>query len=141
MLRFMPAKLVHKTHRCKFVGQTANYGDIRLCVWTKCKGLGRMTKQKSAEQLAGIKYYTYLCRKTDAYIALVFGICFFFYMNEHEPIHVHISYGGKKAKIELSPAVRVIYNHGIKEQVMKKAINTCNNYREEFIEEWHKCFD
>ena len=81
-----------------------------------------MTKQKSAESLAGIKYYTYLCRKT-------------------EPIHVHISYGGKKAKIELSPAVRVIYNHGIKEQVMKKAINTCKNYREEFIEEWHKCFD
>lgn len=56
-------------------------------------------------------------------------------MDEHEPIHVHISYGGKKAKIELCPSVRVIYNHGIKEQVMKKAINTCNNYREEFIEE------
>ena len=49
MLRFMPAKLVHETHRCKFVGQTANYGDIRLCVWTKCKDLGRMTKQKSAD--------------------------------------------------------------------------------------------
>ena len=47
----------------------------------------------------------------------------------------------EKAKIELSPAVSVIYNHDIKEQVMKKAINTCNNYREEFIEEWHKCFD
>ena len=74
-------------------------------------------------------------------LLIVFGIRFFFYMDEHEPIHVHISYGGKKAKIELSPAVRVIYNHGIKEQVMKKAINTCHNYREEFIEEWHKCFD
>ena len=64
-------------------------------------------------------------------LLIVFGIRFFFYMDEHEPIHVHISYG----------AVRVIYNHGIKEQVMKKAINTCKNYREEFIEEWHKCFD
>ena len=47
MLRFMPAKLAHETQRCKFVGQTANYGAIRLCVWTKCKDLGRMTKQKS----------------------------------------------------------------------------------------------
>ena len=77
MLRFMPAKLVHKTHRCKFVGQTANYGDIRLCVWTKCKDLGRMAKQKSDESLAGIKYYTYLCRKTDAYIAYSFWNTFF----------------------------------------------------------------
>ena len=51
MLRFMPAKLVHETHRCKFVGQTANYGDIRLCAWTKCKDLGRMTKQKMLNSL------------------------------------------------------------------------------------------
>lgn len=72
MLRFTPAKLVHETHRCKFVGQTANYGDIRPCVWTKCKDLGRMTKQKSTKSLAGIKYHTYLCRKTDAYIAYSF---------------------------------------------------------------------
>jgi hypothetical protein len=24
--------------------------------------------------------------------------------------------------------------------IMKKALNTCNNYRDEFIAEWHKCF-
>ena len=76
MLRFMPAKLVHETHRCKLVGQTANYGDIRLCVWTKCKDLGRMTKQKSTESLAGIKYYTYLCRKQKPTLLIVFGIRF-----------------------------------------------------------------
>jgi len=58
-----------------------------------------MTKQKSAESLAGIKYYTYFCGKTDAHIAyIVFGIRFFFYMDEHEPIHVHISYGGEKSQ-------------------------------------------
>ena len=73
-------------------------------------------------------------------LLIAFGIRFFFYMDEHEPIHVHISYGGKKAKIELMPAVKVVYNHGIKGQVVKKALNTCNNYRDEFIAEWHKCF-
>ena len=51
MLRFMPAKLVHETHRCKFVGHTANYGHIRLSVRTKCKDLGRMTKQKVQNHL------------------------------------------------------------------------------------------
>lgn len=90
---------------------------------------------------AGIKVYTYLCKKTNANILLIaFGIRFFFYMDEHKPVHVHISYGGKKAKIELMPTVKVIYNHGIKDHVMKKALNTCNNYRDEFIEEWQKCF-
>ncbi len=70
-----------------------------------------------------------------------FGIRFFFYMDEHEPIHVHVSYGGKKAKIELLPTVRVVYNHGLKEQILKKAVATCENYSEEFIAEWHKRFD
>ena len=74
-------------------------------------------------------------------LLIAFGIRFFFYMDEHEPIHVHISYGGKKAKIELVPTVKVVYNHGIKVQVMKKALNTCNNYRDDCIAEWCKCFD
>ncbi len=73
-------------------------------------------------------------------LLIAFGIRFFFYMDEHKPVHVHISYGGKKAKIELMPTVKVIYNHGIKDHVIKKALNTCNNYRDEFIEEWQKCF-
>lgn len=71
----------------------------------------------------------------------VFGIRFFFYLDEHEPIHVHVSYEGKKAKIELEPEVRLAYNHGLKERILKKAMATCENYRENFIEEWHKRFD
>ena len=62
-----------------------------------------------------------------------FGIRFFFYLDEHEPIHVHISYGGKKAKIELEPEVRIVYNHGLKDNTLKKAITICENYKEEFV--------
>lgn len=74
-------------------------------------------------------------------LLIAFGIRFFFYMDEHRPIHVHIEYGGKKAKIELEPEVRVVYNHGLKDQELKKALNTCLNYRENFIEEWYRRFD
>lgn len=74
-------------------------------------------------------------------LLIAFGIRFFFYMDEHEPIHVHVSYGGKRAKIELEPEVKVVYNHGLKEQIMKKSLTTCENYREEFIAEWHKRFE
>ena len=69
------------------------------------------------------------------------GLRFFFYLDEHEPIHVHVNCNGKLAKIELVPDIRIVYNHGLKEQEIKKAVETCRIYKEEFISEWHKRFD
>lgn len=48
-------------------------------------------------------------------LLIIFGIRFYFYLDEHLPIHVHVACNGKKAKIELEPEIRVIYNHGLKE--------------------------
>ena len=42
-------------------------------------------------------------------LLIAFGIRFFFYLDEHRPIHVHVSYGGKVAKIELEPQIKVVY--------------------------------
>ena len=55
----------------------------------------------------------------------IFGLRFFFYLDEHEPIHVHVVCNGKLAKIELEPQIRIVYNHGLKEKEMKKAVDTC----------------
>ena len=65
----------------------------------------------------------------------VFGMRFFFYLDEHQPIHVHVDCNGKKAKIALEPTVCLVYNHGLKEQELKKAIETCAIYRDDFIAE------
>ena len=70
----------------------------------------------------------------------IFGIRFYFYLDEHLPIHVHVDCGGKKAKIEIDPEARLVYNHGLKEQELKKALETCALYRTDFINEWHKRF-
>jgi hypothetical protein len=51
-----------------------------------------------------------------------------------------VACNGKKAKIELEPEIRVIYNHGLKEQEMKKALDTCVAYKDDFINEWNKRF-
>ena len=45
----------------------------------------------------------------------IFGLRFFFYLDEHLPIHVHVECGGKLAKIEIEQDVKVVYNHGLKE--------------------------
>ena len=72
---------------------------------------------------------------------IIFGIRFFFYSDDHEPIHVHISYGGKLAKIQVLPEVEVVYDQGVGPQVLKKALKTVENYKEEIISEWHSYFD
>lgn len=73
-------------------------------------------------------------------LLVVFGYRFYFFLNEHRPIHVHIKAKSGKAKIELEPEVRVVYSKGLKDQELSKAIELCNMYKEEFVAAWHKRF-
>lgn len=47
-------------------------------------------------------------------ILFIFGIRFFFYPNDHEPIHVHIEYQGKSAKIQVEPDVILVEKMALK---------------------------
>jgi len=47
----------------------------------------------------------------------------------------------RKPRLALEPEVGIIYNHGLKEQEIKKALDTCRTYKDNFIKEWHKRFD
>ena len=38
----------------------------------------------------------------------IFGLRFFFYLDEHQPIHVHVECNGKLAKIELEPEITIV---------------------------------
>ena len=74
-------------------------------------------------------------------IFILFGFRFLFYANDHEPIHVHIQYQGKSAKIQVCPDIMLVENNGLKQQIIKKAIEAVVFYREDIIAEWHKMFD
>lgn len=73
-------------------------------------------------------------------ILFIFGIRFFFYPNDHEPIHIHIEYQGQSAKIQVCPEIAVIENNGIKAQTMKKALEAVDFYRKDIIEAWNEIF-
>ena len=73
-------------------------------------------------------------------VLFVFGIRFFFYPNDHEPIHIHIEYQGKSAKIQVIPNVEVVENNGLKAQTIKKAVDTVVFYKEDIIAAWHEVF-
>ncbi len=73
-------------------------------------------------------------------VLFIFGIRFFFYPNDHEPIHIHVQYQGAFAKIQLVPEISVIENCGLKSQTLKKALEAVNFYKDDIIAEWHKVF-
>ena len=70
------------------------------------------------------------------------GYKFFFYSNEHEPIHVHVRYGGGEAVFEI-----IDYNVELREsQRMKinelsKALNLAKGNIEIILEKWHEHLD
>lgn len=74
-------------------------------------------------------------------ILIIFGIRFYFYSREHEPIHVHIETGDGKAKFEIEAEVCLIENKGIKMKDIRLAESILEENRENFVNEWNKFFN
>ena len=73
-------------------------------------------------------------------ILFLFGLRFFFYSDEHLPMHVHVKNGDGKAKINIETA-EVIENSGIKPADLKKAVDAVKQYKDDMIEAWKQYFD
>ena len=77
-------------------------------------------------------------------VALIKGFRFYFFANEHEPIHVHVTKGQgplPTAKIALVPEVSVIKVSGFSRSDMAKIVKLCEEAREDFIEQWKEYFE
>lgn len=68
----------------------------------------------------------------------IFGIRFYFYSDEHLPIHVHIENGDGKAKVNICPEIEVVSNNGIKTKDIKKALVIIETYQDEITDAWRK---
>ena len=66
----------------------------------------------------------------------IFGLRFYFYSDEHLPIHVHIENGDGKAKINVEPNIEIVSNNGIKPKDLKKVLTIIEIYRDDIIQEW-----
>lgn len=71
-------------------------------------------------------------------IFTAYGLRFFFYSDDHEPIHVHVAKGDDHAKIEVAPNVKIVYNKGLKVSDLKRAIELTEARRDEIIEVWYQ---
>lgn len=71
----------------------------------------------------------------------MFGLKFFFWSREHEPIHVHVENADGEAKFEILPeGIRLKENYGIKSKDIKLAEAILEENKELAINEWNKYF-
>ena len=69
------------------------------------------------------------------------GYRFFFYSNEHRPIHVHVRYGGGEAVFEVEQGVDLRESQGLKVRELKKAEELATEHRGLIIERWNEHFN
>ncbi len=69
----------------------------------------------------------------------MFGIRFFFFSNEHLPIHVHIENSDGDAKFEINP-VTLVSNSGMKNKDIKLAESIIEENEELIEKRWKEYF-
>lgn len=71
----------------------------------------------------------------------MFGMRFFFYSREHEPIHVHVKNADGKAKFDILPeGIVLVENKGIKIKDIKAAEMVLEENKELAIEKRNEYF-
>ena len=68
-----------------------------------------------------------------------FGMRFFFYSNEHNPIHVHVRNADGEAKFSVE-ALSCIDNKGLKNKDLRLAKTLIEENKELILKAWHAHF-
>ena len=68
------------------------------------------------------------------------GYVFFFYSNEHQPIHVHVRYGGGEAVFNVEGDVELRNSYGMKVKELSKAESLASEHQALIQEKWHEHF-
>jgi hypothetical protein len=66
---------------------------------------------------------------------------FYFWSNEHEPVHIHVKKGRCLAKFLVEPAVEPVDNKGFKPQELKLAETIIEENRDIILTLWKSWFN
>lgn len=67
------------------------------------------------------------------------GFRFFFWSNEHDPIHVHIAKGDSEAKYNVV-TLELVANHGFKKNELKMIESIIEENKDIIIDRWNEYF-
>ena len=66
------------------------------------------------------------------------GYRFFFYSNEHDPVHVHVTKGDGEAVLHLGPPVEVQESFGMKVRELARAVELAEENRGLILRIWNE---
>ena len=66
------------------------------------------------------------------------GFLFFIYSNEHEPIHVHVKYGGGEAIFNIGDKIELRESMGMKVKELSKAEELAKSQKTLILEKWNE---
>jgi hypothetical protein len=66
------------------------------------------------------------------------GSVFFFYSNDHEPIHVHVRYVGGEAVFVVEPSVELRESSGMGLHDLRRAQELAEQNKELIVRKWHE---
>jgi hypothetical protein len=69
------------------------------------------------------------------------GFRFFFYSNDHEPVHVHVAYGGGEAVFILSSDIELRESVGFKVRDLRRAQELAEENRPLILSKWNEFFN
>ena len=71
----------------------------------------------------------------------LFGLRFYFYVNDHKPVHIHIESSDGEAKFLIENEIVLVYNHGLKLKDLRLAQSILEENKENFIKEWNRIIE
>ena len=74
-------------------------------------------------------------------ILFINGFKFFFFMNEHLPVHIHVAKAGCEAKLELMPEIKMVRNQGFKVREIKEILEITVENCDYLIQKWNETFN
>ncbi|MES2587674.1 MAG: DUF4160 domain-containing protein [Bacteroidota bacterium] len=73
-------------------------------------------------------------------VLIIFGYRFFFYSNDHEPIHIHIEKNAKTAKFNLEP-IELVKNSKFNASDLKEIRNIIEENKVLMKSKWNEYFN
>lgn len=71
----------------------------------------------------------------------MFGLRFFFYANDHEPVHVHVENADGEAKFNIgNKDIKLVISYGMKKKDLKLAKSLIEENRNVILDYWSKFF-
>ena len=69
------------------------------------------------------------------------GFRFFFYSNDHRPIHVHVRKGDGEAVFNIEAEVELRESVGFKVRELRRAEDLAREHRDDIVRQWYEHLD